>query len=308
MSDLIKTLKSSETGDNVYPNIKPDNIESGAVTTAKLDDSAVTTIKLNDGAVTSAKIGSSAVTNAKINDGAVSYDKLATALKNLIDGKASQTDLDIVSGALTSHTGNTSNPHSVTKSQVGLSDVVNKPMDNTPTNNSDNYIKSGGVYTALNDKASLSSENEFNNANTFNNTTTFTDEVDLNFSTLYDEQGGGDSLETKLQDIQSAIDDIHLYHHNIELYISTSEGDIYGVIDIYNNSSVAIENSSGLITAIGSNKYGVNGSNGDASLQSVCVKVSNSALQVGGYWGNQASDNGTNVSLEYIFDNVTQIL
>ena len=166
MSDLIKTLKSSETGDNVYPNIKEDNIPSGAVKTAKLDDesvttdklgtmavttakidtgavttakindSAVTTIKLNDGAVTtakisdgavtSAKIGSSAVTNAKINDGAVSYDKLATALKNLIDGKASQTDLETLQTAVNGKQDKIDSTHKLDADLVDDSTSTNK--------------------------------------------------------------------------------------------------------------------------------------------------------------------------------------
>lgn len=166
MSDLIKTLKSSETGDNVYPNIKEDNIPSGAVKTAKLDDesvttdklgtmavttakidtgavttakindSAITTIKLNDGAVTtakisdgavtSAKIGSSAVTNAKINDGAVSYDKLATALKNLIDGKASQTDLETLQTAVNGKQDKIDSSHKLDADLVDDSTSTNK--------------------------------------------------------------------------------------------------------------------------------------------------------------------------------------
>jgi len=136
---MTKDLKSSNTGEIINPNIVSENIPSGAVTTDKLNDASVTTAKIKD----------SAVTSGKINDGAVNYDKLATALKNLINGKASSEDLTTLQNALTSHTGNTSNPHNVTKAQVGLTNVVDKPMDNTPTNNSDNYVKSGGVYDAL---------------------------------------------------------------------------------------------------------------------------------------------------------------
>lgn len=43
------------------------------------------------------------------------------------------------------HIANQSNPHNVTKDQVGLSDVVNKGMDTTPTASSANYVTSGGV-------------------------------------------------------------------------------------------------------------------------------------------------------------------
>lgn len=40
----------------------------------------------------------------------------------------------------------------VTKSDVGLGSVVNAGMDNTPTSGSNNYVKSSGVYTALQGK------------------------------------------------------------------------------------------------------------------------------------------------------------
>ena len=208
---MVKDLKSSNTGETINPNIVSENIPSGAVTTEKLNDGSVTTGKLNNGAVTTeklndgsvttgkladgsvttdklndggvttgkladasvttAKLKDSAVTSGKINDGAVNYDKLATALKNLINGKASASDLTEVQNALASHTGNTSNPHNVTKSQVGLGDVVNKPMDNTPTQNSDNYVKSGGVYDALLGKQPTLIDSGTNqNIKTINNT------------------------------------------------------------------------------------------------------------------------------------------
>lgn len=50
---------------------------------------------------------------------------------------------------LANHIQNVSNPHSVNKRQVGLGNVVNASMDNTPTAGSNNYVKSGGVYTAV---------------------------------------------------------------------------------------------------------------------------------------------------------------
>lgn len=51
-----------------------------------------------------------------------------------------------------SHLTNHSNPHQVTKSQVGLGSVVNKGMDDSPTSGSANYVKSGGVHTELSKK------------------------------------------------------------------------------------------------------------------------------------------------------------
>ena len=50
---------------------------------------------------------------------------------------------------LSEHVNNTDNPHSVTKEQVGLNYVENYPMDNVPSENSPNYVTSGGVYTSI---------------------------------------------------------------------------------------------------------------------------------------------------------------
>jgi len=86
---------------------------------------------------------------------------------------------------LTAHTSRTNNPHSVTKAQVGLSNVdntsdVNKPIstatqtalatkanssdvqgkltfDDVPVSGSANPVKSGGIYNALDGKANLTS-------------------------------------------------------------------------------------------------------------------------------------------------------
>lgn len=50
---------------------------------------------------------------------------------------------------LAAHVARTDNPHQVTKDQVKLGNVVNAKMDDAPTANSNNYVKSGGVYTAV---------------------------------------------------------------------------------------------------------------------------------------------------------------
>lgn len=58
---------------------------------------------------------------------------------------------------LATHIANKNNPHGVTKSQVGLGSVVNAGMDATPTSGSNNYVKSGGVYTAVSEAKSAAS-------------------------------------------------------------------------------------------------------------------------------------------------------
>ena len=50
---------------------------------------------------------------------------------------------------INAHIASKSNPHEVTKSQVGLGSVVNKGMDDAPTADSENYVKSAGVAEAL---------------------------------------------------------------------------------------------------------------------------------------------------------------
>ena len=63
-------------------------------------------------------------------------------------GKAA-TDLATLITNVNEHIQNKSNPHDVKPAQIGLGLVVNATMDKTPTKNSNNYVKSGGVYTAV---------------------------------------------------------------------------------------------------------------------------------------------------------------
>ena len=64
-------------------------------------------------------------------------------------GGQASTDLAAITALFEVHLKNTNNPHQVNKSQVGLESVVNATMDNEPTKNSNNYVKSGGVYAAI---------------------------------------------------------------------------------------------------------------------------------------------------------------
>ena len=72
------------------------------------------------------------------------------------DGAQWTKDIDDETKALLlAHEADHSNPHVVTKAQVGLGDVVDKGMDDAPTDSSDNYVKSGGVKTALDGKLNV---------------------------------------------------------------------------------------------------------------------------------------------------------
>ena len=64
-------------------------------------------------------------------------------------GGQASTNLAELLAKVNAHIANKDNPHGVKPAQIGLGEVVNAPMDNTPTENSDNYVKSGGVYTAV---------------------------------------------------------------------------------------------------------------------------------------------------------------
>lgn len=71
-------------------------------------------------------------------------------------GGQASTELANLRNKVNTHIQNVNNPHSVNKKQVGLGNVINAAMDDAPIAGSNNYVKSGGVYTAVknvNDKA-----------------------------------------------------------------------------------------------------------------------------------------------------------
>ena len=55
--------------------------------------------------------------------------------------------IGLVEDEITAHTSNTSNPHNVTKADIGLSNVVNAGQTATPTSGSNSYFTAGGAYT-----------------------------------------------------------------------------------------------------------------------------------------------------------------
>ena len=77
MSEIFKTLQDKANPSiEVYPNIKGDNIPTGAITTPKIADGAITTSKLSDNSITTDKLNNNAVTTQKINDGAITSAKI----------------------------------------------------------------------------------------------------------------------------------------------------------------------------------------------------------------------------------------
>ena len=102
--DKYQTLREKDNpSNNVYPNIKTQNIPDEGVTTPKIDDDAITTAKIADGAITTAKIVDGAVTTAKISDGSITNAKLGNQIINTanIADNAVTTD-KIANGSITS--------------------------------------------------------------------------------------------------------------------------------------------------------------------------------------------------------------
>ena len=77
MSDIITTLHEKGNPSNeVYPNIKGENIPDNSITTTKLSDNAITNEKVNDGAISTSKIQNGAITDNKIPLNTISNTKL----------------------------------------------------------------------------------------------------------------------------------------------------------------------------------------------------------------------------------------
>ena len=149
------TAKPISTATQTALNAKQASITGGATTIASSNLTASRAL-VSDG---SGKVAVSAVTSTQLGY----LNGVTSAVQTQLNGKASNTDL-------TAHTGNKSNPHAVTKAQVGLGNVNNtsdlaKPIstatqtalnakqnnltfDNVPVSGSANPVKSGGSRCA----------------------------------------------------------------------------------------------------------------------------------------------------------------
>lgn len=104
MADIYTTLKTRTNQDDVYPNIRVNNIPNGSIVADKIANGAVTNVKIADGAVTSAKIANGAVDTAQIAPEAISHEKLkfnSVDDDNIADG--SITTAKIADGAVTNN-------------------------------------------------------------------------------------------------------------------------------------------------------------------------------------------------------------
>lgn len=97
MADIITTLHpENQAQDNLYPNIKPENIPPQAITGDRLAQGSVTTEKMVDGTVTADKLAENSVGTNKIIDGSVTTPKIlngAVTGEKLADGIIGTTKL-----------------------------------------------------------------------------------------------------------------------------------------------------------------------------------------------------------------------
>ena len=118
-----------KTGPNSYVHYHLDTDDSVVYLSEKIDGT--------DGS------GAAYAKDAKLHDTLCALYTLASK------GGQAAINLATLTDKVNKHIQNVSNPHNVNKSQVGLGSVVNATMDAKPTENSDNYVKSGGVYAAI---------------------------------------------------------------------------------------------------------------------------------------------------------------
>jgi hypothetical protein len=135
-----------------YPSYINDKLELGTTyvkRTQKINNHALS----GDITVTKSDVGLGNVPNVSTNDQTPTYTEAST-LTALSSGEK----LSIAFGKLTkavssliSHINNTNNPHSVTKAQVQLGDVVNTGDSATPVENGTTKFTTGGAYTLKKD-------------------------------------------------------------------------------------------------------------------------------------------------------------
>ena len=104
----------------------------------------------NDGIVyLSEKIDGADGSGAAYAKDATLHDTLCALYTLASQGGQAAINLATLKTKVDGHIRDKNNPHGVTPKQIGLGLVVNAQMDDTPTENSNNYVKSGGVYHAI---------------------------------------------------------------------------------------------------------------------------------------------------------------
>lgn len=108
----------------------------------------------------------------------INFEERIDDLQNSLD--THEDSISSVKLTLSNHTNNKSNPHSVTKSQVGLGSVANYGQTSSPTSGSNLYFTAGGAYnlkTSIDSKPNLSGTNTWTGQQTFSATNTYTKDI-----------------------------------------------------------------------------------------------------------------------------------
>ena len=135
----------------------------------------------------SAKIDGTDGSDAAYAKDATLHEALCALYTLASEGGHAATDLAELATLVNGHLNNANNPHKVSKDDVKLGSVVNAPMDKTPTEGSNNYVKSGGVYDAVK-KVSDKADQAISIANGQSHAYVFADVAGLRSGTLSSNQ------------------------------------------------------------------------------------------------------------------------
>lgn len=137
--------------------------------------------------------------------------------------------IGLVEDEITSHTSNTSNPHNVTKSQIGLGSVVNAGQTATPASGSTSYFTASGAYTL---KQSID------------------DKADKDTAVLKNSSMGGGSTSSTAPSIRGGQIDIHpenqgtvITYYTNDLAFLTQRGGTVQAKNITNNKTITVSSS-----------------------------------------------------------------
>lgn len=137
------------------------DIENGAITNDKIANGAITSNKIATAAITTDKIDANAVTADKIPDGAITADKISPdALVSSIPEDGIKSDM-IAEGAITSEkiaddsitsekiVNGSITSEKIVDGSITLSKIDSSIIDDIPTKDSGNLVKSGGIYNEI---------------------------------------------------------------------------------------------------------------------------------------------------------------
>lgn len=173
-----------------------------------------------------------------INELKTTTDTLNTNKQNITDNSLTTTNKTIptaineINTNLSSHTSNTSNPHSVTKEQVGLGSVVNAGQTSSPTESSNEYFTAGGAYTlqqSLNSSISTKQDKTDESLSTTNKTVvgainelkTSTDNLSSSKQNIND-----NALTTTSKTVPGAINELKTKADSLQSQITSNDSDI----------------------------------------------------------------------------------